>query len=165
MSEPRFSIIPAGAIFDRSLEPRDLQVIALLGCHIDKAGWCRRSQVKMAEKLGCGRASVQRSLDRLCDAGWVQKKRPPWSNEGGQPSHSYMYRVILDRDNYVSLSSSDDDGGDEASHAENAEAPPECPPVGTPGTRRKVPAQMGTRVPSHTWARVPTHTWAPRTSP
>jgi hypothetical protein len=137
MSEPRFSIIPAGAIFDRSLEPRDLQVIALLGCHIDKAGWCRRSQVKMAEKLGCGRASVQRSLDRLCDAGWVQKKRPPWSNEGGQPSHSYMYRVILDRDDYVSLSSSDDDGGDEASHAENAEAPPECPPVGTPGTEQE----------------------------
>ncbi len=32
MSHPRFSIIPAGAIFDRSLEARDLQVLNLLGC-------------------------------------------------------------------------------------------------------------------------------------
>ena len=45
---PRLSIIPAGPIFDRSLEGRDLQVLGLLGCHTDKAGWCSRSQVKMA---------------------------------------------------------------------------------------------------------------------
>jgi hypothetical protein len=134
MSKPRLSIIPAGAIFDRSLEPRDLQVIGLLGCHTDKAGWCRRSQVKMAVQLGCGRASVQRSLERLCDAGWVQKKRPPWSNEGGQPSHSYMYRVVLDRDDYVSLSNDDDEGDDSGSYAENADDGVDCPPVGTPET-------------------------------
>src|SRR6185437_1986833 len=71
---PRLSIIPAGAIFDRTLEPRDLHVLNLLGCHTDKAGWCRRSQVRMAAELGCSRSSVQRSLDRLCEAGWVQKK-------------------------------------------------------------------------------------------
>jgi hypothetical protein len=131
MSKPRLSIIPAGAIFDRSREPRDLQVIGLLGCHTDKAGWCRRSQVKMAAQLGCGRASVQRSLDRLVDAGWVQKKRPPWSNEGGQPSHSYMYRVVLDRDDYVSLSNDDDEGDESGSYAENADDGVDCPPVGT----------------------------------
>ncbi|WP_316229030.1 helix-turn-helix domain-containing protein [Bradyrhizobium sp. SZCCHNR1070] len=120
MSRPRLSIIPAGAIFDRSLEPRDLQVIGLLGCHIDKAGWCRRSQVKMAAQLGCGRASVQRSLERLVDAGWVEKKRPPWSNEAGQPSNSYMYRVVLDRDDWESQSNDDPDGDDDDSHAESS---------------------------------------------
>lgn len=101
MSGPRLSITPAGAIFDRSLEPRDLHVLNLLGCYTDKAGWCRRSQVKMASQLDCSRSSVQRSLDRLVEAGWVQKKRPPWSREEGQPSNSYMYRVILDRDDFV----------------------------------------------------------------
>ena len=70
MNGPRLSITPAGAIFDRSLEPRDLQVLNLLGCYTDKNGWCRRSQVKMAKQIYCGRSSIQRSLDRLVDAGW-----------------------------------------------------------------------------------------------
>lgn len=130
VSHPRLSIIPAGAIFDRSLEPRDLHVLNLLGCHTDKAGWCRRSQVKMASQLGCGRASVQRSLDRLVEAGWVEKKRPPWSSEVGQPSASYMYRVVLDRDESV-IAEADDDEDEAASHAETASDEGGCPPVGT----------------------------------
>lgn len=134
MSGPRLSIIPAGAIFDRSLEPRDLQVLNLLGCHTDKAGWCRRSQVRMAQELDCSRSSVQRSLDRLCDAGWVQKKRPPWSAEDGQPSNSYMYRVILDRDDEpeTSIRNPNDADSEAESHAPDAIAEGECPPVGTP---------------------------------
>ncbi|MGJ4893759.1 hypothetical protein ACQR2B_06695 [Bradyrhizobium oligotrophicum] len=131
MGRPRLSIIPAGAIFDRSLEPRDLHVLNLLGCHTDRAGWCRRSQVRMAAELNCGRASVQRSLERLVEAGWVEKKRPPWSSEAGQPSASYMYRVVLDRDDEVSTA--DDDEADvETSHAETASEEGGCPPVGTP---------------------------------
>src|SRR5580704_14564608 len=75
LSNPRFSIIPAGAVTDRSLEPRDLQVLCLLGRHTDKAGWCARSQVKMAQELDCSRGSVQNSLDRLSTAGWIEMKR------------------------------------------------------------------------------------------
>ena len=131
MSGPRLSIIPAGAIFDRTLEGRDLQVLGLLGCHTDKAGWCRRSQVKMARQINCGRSSVQRSLDRLVDAGWVEKKRPPGGNDEGQPSASYMYRVILDRDDLVALTSEEADVDDAESHAETASDEVECPPVGT----------------------------------
>lgn len=134
MSGPRLSIIPAGAIFDRTLEPRDLQVLNLLGCHTDKAGWCRRSQVKMAQELDCSRSSVQRSLDRLCEAGWVQKKRPPWAAEDGQPASSYMYRVILDRDDATDevIGISNDEAEAEPSHAETASEGEGCPPMGTP---------------------------------
>lgn len=134
MSHPRLSIIPAGAVTDRSLEPRDLQVLCLLGRHTEKdSGWCRRSQVKMAAEIDCGRASVQRSLERLVDAGWLQKKRPPWSNEEGQPSNSYMYRVILDRDDLEINSPADEDQPEvDDSHAEDASLTEECPPVGTP---------------------------------
>lgn len=45
MTDVRFSIIPAGAVLDRRLEPRDLQVLCIFGKHTDKKGWCRRSQV------------------------------------------------------------------------------------------------------------------------
>jgi hypothetical protein len=91
----------------------------------------------MAGELGCGRASVQRSLDRLCDAGWVQKKRPPWSNEGGQPSHSYMYRVVLDREDDDIQPNDDADGDAGDSYAENADAGVDGPPVGTSATEVK----------------------------
>ena len=132
MSGPRLSIIPAGAVTDRSLEPRDLQVLCLLGRHLDKLGWCVRSQVKMAVELDCGRSSVQRSLERLCDAGWVEKKRRGVIVEGsdpGQPNASYAYRVVLDRDDYAFENAARD--GSE-SHAETASDDDECPPVGTP---------------------------------
>ncbi len=103
MSSYRFSIIPAAAVTDRSLEPRDLQVLCLIGRHTDRAGWCRRSQVKMAAEHDCGRATVQRSLDRLYDAGYLQRRleglrygAPP--AEGEQPFRAHSYRVLMDRE-------------------------------------------------------------------
>ncbi|BCA04067.1 helix-turn-helix domain-containing protein [Bradyrhizobium diazoefficiens] len=143
MSNPRLSIIPAGAVTDRSLEPRDLQTLCLLGRHIDRAGWCTRSQVRMASEIGCGRATLQRSLDRLYEAGWVEKRRrDTWRPEDSTPSSSYAYRVKLDRDDFdlKSLARDADDVDDE-SHAESAEVQENgegvpaggqgCPPVGT----------------------------------
>ena len=141
MNGPRFSIIPAGAIFDRSLEPRDLQVIGLLGCHTDKAGWCSRSQVKMARELNCSRGSVQNALDRLCEAGWVEKKRRDVEVEeaGKHPSRAYAYRVLLDRDDFAFESvTRDADDDEDPSHAETASEGAGCQPVGTP----PVPAEL-----------------------
>jgi predicted transcriptional regulator len=135
VSHPRFSIIPAGAVTDRSLEPRDLQVLCLLGRHTDKAGWCTRSQVRMAQELDCSRGSVQNSLDRLSGAGWIEIKRRDVEVEqaGKQPSRSYAYRVLLDRDDYAfeSVTKDADDDATE-SHAENASDEAGCQPVGTP---------------------------------
>lgn len=90
---PRFSIIPAGAVTDARLEPRDLQVLCLLGRHIDDYGWCCRSQVKMAAELNCGRATVQRALGRLVDTGYVEH-RPKKRASGADAAHDY--RVIID---------------------------------------------------------------------
>jgi hypothetical protein len=134
MSKPRFSIIPAGAVTDRSLEPRDLQVLCLLGRHTDKAGWCVRSQVKMAQEIACSRASLQNSLDRLDTAGWIDKKRRDVEVEeaGKHPSRSYAYRVLLDRDDYAFESATngrDDDDSD--SYAENASEEGGCQQDGT----------------------------------
>ncbi|WP_407146265.1 helix-turn-helix domain-containing protein [Bradyrhizobium sp. ORS 86] len=135
LNAPRLSIIPAGAVTDRSLEPRDLQVLCLLGRHTDKAGWCVRSQVKMAREIACSRGSLQNSLDRLVLAGWVEKKRLDTEVEdaGKHPSRSYAYRVLLDRDDYALESINRDAPDDDAeSHAENASEEGGCQPVGTP---------------------------------
>lgn len=94
MTGPRLSIIPAGAVVDPRLEGRDLQVLALLGCYADTDhGWCCRSQVQMAKQLGCARSTLQKALERLLDAGWIEWQ-PQVTQKGGDCSH--RYRVVLD---------------------------------------------------------------------
>lgn len=90
---PRYSIIPAGAVTDPRIEPRDLQVLCLLGRHIDDLGWCRRSQVKMAREIGCARSTLQGSLERLVAAEWVEMHVQP---SDGRGTTAYSYRVRLD---------------------------------------------------------------------
>lgn len=122
----RLSIIPAGAVTDPLIEPRDLQVLALLGRHTNRQGWCFRSQVKMAEELRCGRATVQRSLDRLYQAGWVERRLRSRMSVAADPAHphtAHAYRVKLDREVPDEIIFSDDDGGPEEGG---------CPSVGTP---------------------------------
>lgn len=101
----RFSIIPARAVTDPSLERGDVILLALLGRHTDRNGWCTRSQVTMAEELRCGRGTVQRSLDRLVEAGYVQKKangrgrcEAPDLEEDERPFAAHSYRVLFDHD-------------------------------------------------------------------
>lgn len=134
MSNPRLSIIPAGAVTDRSLEPRDLQVLCLLGRHTDKAGWCVRSQVRMAAEIDCSRGSLQNSLDRLSQSNWIEKKRRDTEVEeaGKHPSRSYAYRVLLDRDDFALESVVKDTVDDDSeSYAETASEEGGCQPVGT----------------------------------
>ncbi len=95
MNDPRFSIIPGWIVTDPRLKGRDLQVLCLLGRHIDKAGWCFRSQVKMARQLDCARSTVQSSLERLMKIGVVERRTGD-SFDGRDTS--YHYRVIFDRE-------------------------------------------------------------------
>jgi predicted transcriptional regulator len=90
---PRLAIIPAPAIADRRLKPRDLQVLCLLGTYTDDEGWCWPSQVTMSEQLGCARSTVQDALTRLVACGWVEQ-RAQVRRDGGTSSH--LYRVRLD---------------------------------------------------------------------
>lgn len=98
----RFSVIPAGAITDARLTPRALQVLCLLGRHTNDAGWCSRSQVKMARELGCGRSTIYDAASLLFECGWVERRangrggRAPI--DGEQPFAAYSYRVLLDRE-------------------------------------------------------------------
>ncbi|SFQ12578.1 helix-turn-helix domain-containing protein [Nitratireductor indicus] len=93
MSGPRLSIIPARAATDRSLKPRDLQVLCVLGRHTDDLGWCRRSQVKMADEMGCARSTVFDAIERLVKAGYLE--RFVQASDSGRDS-AHVYRVVLD---------------------------------------------------------------------
>lgn len=95
MSNARFSIIPAWIVTDPRLKGIDLKVLCLLGSFTNAEGWCRRSQVKMADELNCGRSTVQGSLNRLYEIGVVEK-RIVESRDGRDSAH--YYRVIHDRD-------------------------------------------------------------------
>lgn len=97
----RYSIIPGGAVTDKRLSLRDLQILALLGRHTKRNGWCWRSQVEMAKEIDCGRATVSRSIKRLIETGWLEAKPLPRGRtelkEGQQPFSAFRYRVIIDR--------------------------------------------------------------------
>jgi len=97
----RFSIIPPGAVTDPRVTPRALQVLCLLGRHIDNDGWCVRSQVKMARELSCSRSAVQEACDILLETGWAERRANGRGGTGpettSQPFAAYSYRVRLDR--------------------------------------------------------------------
>ncbi|MCX5571468.1 helix-turn-helix domain-containing protein [Kaistia nematophila] len=139
---PHLSIIPAAAVVDGRLEGRDLQVLALLGIHTDREGWCTRSQVRMARELGCGRATVQRSLGRLIEAGYVQQ-RALFRKDGGDRSHEY--RVLLDEVRPAEFITEVDASAEADEQAGSAADPL---PTGGQGC----PPSMGTGVPAHGWA-------------
>jgi hypothetical protein len=112
VTDPRFSIIPAAAVTDPRLEGRDLQVLCLFGRHIDRNGWCRRSQVKMAAELGCARSTLQASIERLVEAGWLIKRSDKEDvHAPGERSSAFEYRVMLDTPDVVSMGADRSAGG------------------------------------------------------
>jgi len=149
MTDRRYSIIPARAVTDPRIERGDLRVLCFLGMHTDKLGWCFLRQGMIAEQLDCGRSTVQRSLARLIEAGWVQQRE----FNGQRPHACHAYRVVMDADDPQveppEYAVGDDEGDDR------------CPPVGT--SPPEVHHQRAP-VPSHERAppppEVPTHTWA-----
>jgi hypothetical protein len=95
MDGPRLSIIPAWVILDARLKGnKDLAVLCMLGQNANtRHGWCRRSQVKLAEALGCSRSTVQASINRLVEVGAVER-RVVESASGRDSAH--WYRVVYD---------------------------------------------------------------------
>ncbi|MFN7177613.1 MAG: hypothetical protein ACK4MX_12090, partial [Thermaurantiacus sp.] len=93
MTGPRLSIIPARAATDPALKPRDLQVLCVLGRHTDDLGWCRRSQVKMADEMRCARSTVFEAIERLVKNGYLE--RHVVDEVSGRDS-AHRFRVILD---------------------------------------------------------------------
>jgi len=128
-SEPRLSIIPGWIVTDPRLKGKDLQVICMLGRNANtRHGWCRRSQVKLAEALSCSRSTVQAAIDRLVEIGALERRKVE-SASGRDSAH--WYRVVYD--SAVDSSAFDAwDADDKEEFDPNSSAVAGAPPAGIP---------------------------------
>lgn len=92
MSQARYSIIPTAALEDDRLSAQDLRILATLGSFLDKNYECFPSQAVIAERAKCSRQTVNKSLQRLGDFGYILVIG---SARGGL-KRALRYRVILD---------------------------------------------------------------------
>lgn len=92
---PRYSIIPGDALSDPRVKDGHLRVLAVLGTHTDRNGWCRVNQKTIAQKVGKSRETVNRLIKSLCAMGYVQK-RDQWSKSEGRSISKYQ--ILMDRD-------------------------------------------------------------------
>lgn len=141
MTGPRLSVIPARAATDRSLKPRDLQVLCVLGRHTDDLGWCRRSQVRMAEEMGCARSTVFEAVERLVAAGYLE--RHVQESDNGRDS-AHVFRVVLDpkHPDVSSVPEFQEAVSGDAANGETGAHPP-CRYIGTPAGISAPPAGPG----------------------
>lgn len=115
----RFSIIPASAVTDQRLSLRDLSVLAAIGLHTDRDGWCYPTLGRIGELLGVTRQAVQKSMRVLCECGYVEM-RERRRDDGGQASN--RMRVLYDTEH------------PEAVLRSSAAHPPATPEVAPPAT-------------------------------
>lgn len=143
-NEARLSIIPGWVVTHPDLKGKDLQVLCMLGRNASRQhGWCRRSQVKLAEELGCARSTVQASVTRLVEIGAVERREVVSAN--GRDS-AHWYRVIYDRevsgDAFHAWDETDGEEFDPTVEAEN-DAPPAGIPAPPAGPESAPPAGPG----------------------
>lgn len=102
-------------------------MLCMLGRNANtRHGWCRRSQVKLAEALGCSRSTVQAAINRLVDIGAVER-REVVSTSGRDSAH--WYRVVYDSA-VESSAFSAWDGEDQEEFDPNDDFEKDIPPAG-----------------------------------
>lgn len=123
MSAPRLSIMPGWVFTDDRFKPMDIRILGMLGRHIDKGGWCTRSQVKLAKEMGIARSTVQASLTRLCKIGVVQK-RENTTDDGRDCSHDWRVLLDVEPEDLPGWKAPENDGLDEDETPADIPAPP-----------------------------------------
>lgn len=128
---PRLSIIPGWVATHAGIKGlKDLQVLCVLGQNANRQhGWTRRSQVKIAEQLGCARSTVQASINRLVEIGAVER-REVVSDSGRDSAH--WYRVIYDAAPPSGYDFSAWDEAEEQEFGPISEVEEATPPAGVP---------------------------------
>ncbi|MER9092229.1 helix-turn-helix domain-containing protein [Mesorhizobium sp. M0700] len=94
-SGPRYSIIPADAVFDNRLSRLALHVLTALGTHSDSNGWCIVKQNTLANEIGSTPGSVQNAVRQLAKLGYL-RKRDRFAPNGAKLAS--QYQVAMDRD-------------------------------------------------------------------
>lgn len=91
--DPRYAIFSARAVFDTRLTAIDVRILAALGTEGERQGWVQMSQGEIAERLSVHRISINRSVKRLVELGYLQHVTQSVPGLGKVAS---LYRVITD---------------------------------------------------------------------
>ncbi len=91
MSNSRFSIIQAKAVYDERLSATQLRTLATLGCFGDKNGWCFPSLRTLGKKLNKPFQVVGRDIKRLVELGYLEK-HVRFDGNGGRKSNLYQLK-------------------------------------------------------------------------
>lgn len=89
----RLTFFPAAAVTDTRLGSAAFRVLAALGRHGDKDGWCYPSLKTLADDLGISKQAISKSIQQLVALGYVivrQQHRADGSRTVNQ------YRLVLD---------------------------------------------------------------------
>lgn len=140
MAGPRYSILPADAVFDSRLSRLALHVLAALGGHADNNGWCVVRQKTLAAKIGSSTHSVRNALRELVELGYV-RCRSRYADSGAQIAS--LYQVVMDREPPAEIAETGidadektvpngnvfpaSDGGEISHQAAQADVPPASP--------------------------------------
>lgn len=90
----RFSATPATATSDPRLSDSEYRTLAAIGTFTDKNGWCRPSQMAIAEMRGVSRKTINQHIKKLADLGYLNVI-PRFNEKGAQISN--MMQVKFDQ--------------------------------------------------------------------
>ena len=96
MSGPRYSIIPARAVFDDRLSAHEKIILAALGTYTDRDGWCYPSQKLLCDRLGIARSTLCAGLKRLAskEIGYIEVQ-PRTAKGRGKIGNEYRVKTDL----------------------------------------------------------------------
>lgn len=94
---PRYSFIPARAVFDDRLTLAEKVILAALGTYTAGEGWCYPSQKTLCERLSLSRSTLCAAIKHLSspDLGYLQV-RPRTTKGRGKIGNEYRVRMDLD---------------------------------------------------------------------
>jgi hypothetical protein len=88
----RYSIIPNRAVSDQRLNEKAFRLLGALGTYCDREGWCRLSNVTLANRTGLAPRGVIEGLQSLQDAGYLEASQ----QSADQISRSRRYKIRYD---------------------------------------------------------------------
>lgn len=94
-SGPRYSILPARAVFDKRLTNADKVVLAALGTYTNGEGWCWPSQKELTDRLEIARSTVCAAIKKLSAKEFGYLEVQPRTTKG-RGKVGNQYRVKLD---------------------------------------------------------------------